>query len=151
MFYRLLKRALSGPLYLPSYRHGKFVVGRRARSAPTRRMKAFADGGKFGTPVKKRSRRISTSNHGVTDRIALITTNTNLRTLSIAVAPNSPKVTVGNLGHQPKDTSKWQLNSYCFTNYFLPKGWKGARLRTPTPLVSSGQRRFSSGPPPTAR
>ena len=60
-------------------------------------MKAFADGGKFGTPVKKRSRRISTSDHGVTDRIALITTNTNLRTLSIAVAPNSPKVTVGNL------------------------------------------------------
>ena len=62
-------------------------------------MKAFADGGKFGTPVKKRSRRISTSDHGVTDRIALITTNTNLRTLSIAVAPNSPKVTVGNLRH----------------------------------------------------
>ena len=28
-------------------------------------MKPFADGGKFGGPVKKRSRRISTSDHGV--------------------------------------------------------------------------------------
>ena len=60
-------------------------------------MKAVGDDVQFGTPAKKRSRRISTINRGVTERMCLITTNTYLRTLSIAVAPKSPKVTVGNL------------------------------------------------------
>ena len=97
MFYRLFILYLTLPHYLPSYRHGKFALGRRARSPPTRRMKAVGDDVQFGTPAKKRSRRISTINRGVTERMCLITTNTYLRTLSIAVAPKSPKVTVGNL------------------------------------------------------
>ena len=141
----MVQRALSGPLYLPSYRHQKFPVRRRARSAPTRRMEAFADGGKFGTPVKKRSRRISTINRGVTDRIALITTNTYLRTLSIAAALESRKLIVINWHHWPRIPVRGTWNEYSFTSSLLPNGAKGARLRTPTLLVSSGQRRCTRG------
>ena len=80
-----------------SYSSAKFGVGRRARSPPPRGMKAFASDGKFGTPAKKRSRRIISSiNRGVTGRMCLITTDTYLRTLSIAVAPNSRKLIVTN-------------------------------------------------------
>ena len=86
MFYRLLKRALSGPLYLPRGSRAKFVFGRRARSAPPQGMKAFASGGKLGTPAKKRSRSISTRKREVGQRISVLSTNTYLRTLSIAVA-----------------------------------------------------------------
>ena len=145
MFYRLVMGKSHLPLYLPRGTRFKFVLRRRARLTPPRRMKPFADGGKFGSPAKKRSRRISTSDHGVTDRIALITTNTNLRTLSIAVAPNSPKVTVGNLRHWPKVPVRGTWNKYSFTSNLLPNGAKAARLRTPTPLVSSGQRRCTRG------
>ena len=49
-------------------------------------MEIFFDGGKFGTPVKKRSRSISTINREVTDRSALISMNTYLRALSNADA-----------------------------------------------------------------
>ena len=97
MFYRMVMGKSHLPLYLPSYRREKFPVRRRARSPPTRSMTAFAGGGKFGTPVKKRSRSISTINREVTDRTCLITTNTNLRSLSFGSNGNSPKVTVGNV------------------------------------------------------
>ena len=145
MFYRLLITLGAKVWSLPRGTRHNFVLRRRARLTPPRRMKSFADGGKFGAPVKKRSRRISTSDHGVTDRIALITTNTNLRTLSIAVAPNSPKVTVGNLRHWPKVPVRGTWNEYSFTSTLLPNGAKAARLRTPIPLVSSGQRRCTRG------
>ena len=69
-----------------SYSSHKFLLGRRARSAPPQGMKPFASGGKFGTPVKKRSRRISTRKREVGQRISVLSTNTYLRTLSIAVA-----------------------------------------------------------------
>ena len=59
-------------------------------------MKAVGDDVQFGTPAKKRSRRIGTINRGVTERMCLITTDTYLRTLSIAVAPNSRKLIVTN-------------------------------------------------------
>ena len=100
-------------------------------------MKAFASDGKFGAPAKKRSRRISTSNRGVTERMCLITTNTYLRTLCIAVAPNSGKLIVTNWRHWPKVPVRGTWNEYSFTSTLLPNGGKGARLRTPTPLVSS--------------
>ena len=86
MFYRLVQRALSGPLYLPRGSRAKFGVGRRARSAPPQGMKPFASGDKLGTPAKKRSRSISTRKHEVGQRISVLSTNTYLRTLSIAVA-----------------------------------------------------------------
>ena len=139
------------PLYLPSYRHQKFPVRRRARSPPTRRMTASAGGGKFGTPVKKRSRRISTINRRVTERISLITTNTNLRTLSIAAALESRKLIVINWHHWPRIPVHGTWNEYSFTSTLLANGGKGARLRTPTPLVSSGQRRCRRSLPCTPR
>ena len=145
MFYRLAITLGAKVRSLPSYRHEKFPVRRRARSAPTRRMEIFVSGGKFGTPVKKRSRRISTINRRVTDRTCLITTNTNLRSLSFVVAVKSQKVTVGNLRHWPKVPVRGTWNEYSFTSSLLPNGAKGARLRTPTPLVSSGQRRCTRG------
>ena len=138
-------------LYLPRGTRGNFVFGRRARSPPTRRTKPFADGGKLGTPVKKRSRSISSINRRVTDRIALITTNTNLRSLSFVVSPNSPKLTVGKVPHQPKVPVRGTWNEYSFTSTLLANGGKGARLRTPTPLVSSGQRRCRRSLPCTPR
>ena len=48
-------------------------------------MKPFASGDKLGTPAKKRSRSISTRKHEVGQRISVLSTNTYLRTLSIAV------------------------------------------------------------------
>ena len=49
-------------------------------------MKIFASGGKLGSPAKKRSRTISTRKREVGQRISVLSTNTYLRTLSIAVA-----------------------------------------------------------------
>ena len=70
----------------PTDTRAKFVVGRRARSAPPQGMKAFASGDKLGTPAKKRSRSISTRKREVGQRISVLSTNTYLRTLTIAVA-----------------------------------------------------------------
>ena len=72
--------------YIFSYSSAKFRVERRARSAPPQGMKAFASGDKIGTPAKKRSRSISTRKREVGQRISVLSTNTYLRTLSIAVA-----------------------------------------------------------------
>ena len=59
-------------------------------------MKIFFSGGKLGSPAKQRSRSISTRKREVVERIHLITTNTNLRSLSFESNGKSPKVTVGN-------------------------------------------------------
>ena len=151
MFYRLVPETCDVSTYLPSYGREKFVVRRRARPPPTRSMTAFADGGKFGAPAKKRSRRISTINRRVTERISLITTNTYLRTLSIAAALESRKLVVINWHHWPRIPVHGTWNEYSFTSTLLPDGGKGARLRTPTPLVSSGQRRCRRSLPCTPR
>ena len=49
-------------------------------------MEIFFSGGKLGSPAKQRSRSISTRKREVVKRIHLLTANTYLRTLSIAVA-----------------------------------------------------------------
>ena len=86
MFYRLFILYLTLPHCLPRDGRAKFGVGRRARYTPPRRMKTFVGGDKLGSPAKQRSRSISTRKREVVKRIHLLTANTYLRTLSIAVA-----------------------------------------------------------------
>ena len=151
MFYRLVSLYLNVPKSLPSYRHEKFAVRRRARSPPTQRMEAFAGGGKFGAPAKKRSRRISTINRTVSERISLIITLTSRKSLSLTHIENRTLLLNPTGSHWPRIPVRGTWNEYSFTSSLLPKGAKGARLRTPIPLVSSGQRRCTRSMPPTLR
>ena len=58
----------------------------QVRSGGAEGMKTLVSGDKLGTPAKKRSRSISTRKREVGQRISVLSTNTYLRTLSIAVA-----------------------------------------------------------------